>query len=96
MRIFGRTAVIEKDGIEIVITERTGPTNFPQIFLRNGINPSDKKILVIKTFKMYSAPHFKSVAREMIEVDAPGQASPNLTRFTWKHIPRPMYPIDDI
>lgn len=93
---FGRTAVIEKDGIEIIITERTGPTNFPQIFLRNGINPSDKKILVIKTFKMYSAPHFKSVAREMIEVDAPGQASPNLTRFTWKHIPRPMYPIDDI
>ncbi len=93
---FGKTAVIENEGIEVIITERTGPSNFPQIFLRNGIDPTKKKILVIKTFKMYSEPHFRSIAREMIEVDAPGQATPNLTRLTWKHIPRPMFPIDDV
>jgi len=91
----GRAAVIEKDGIEIVVTERTHPTNFPEIFHRHGIDPAKKKVLVIKTLQIYSEPYFRSVARQFIDVDAPGQASPNLKHFAWKNIPRPMYPIDD-
>lgn len=92
----GRTAVIENEGVEILITERTSPVNSPEIFRRHGIDPAAKQILVIKTFKMYSEPYFKSLAREMIEVDANGQSSQNLQRYDWKHIPRPIFPVDDI
>jgi microcystin degradation protein MlrC len=29
------------------------------------------------------------------EVDTPGLTSPVLSRFTWKHLPRPVYPLDE-
>jgi hypothetical protein len=31
----------------------------------------------------------------VIEVDAPGLTSPILSRFPWRHMPRPVLPIDD-
>lgn len=92
----GRTVVIDTDGIEIIITEHTYPPNDPEVFRRNGIEPSRKKVLVVKTFKMHMEPNYRPFAKDIIEVDAPGQASPNLKRFKWNHIPRPMFPIDDV
>ena len=32
---------------------------------------------------------------EILEVDAPGLTTPVLTRFDWKALPRPCYPIDE-
>ena len=45
----GRTVVIETDGIEIILTEKSHAPNDPEIFRRNGIEPTDKKILVLKS-----------------------------------------------
>lgn len=92
----GRTVVLERNGVEIIISERTHPPNDPEVFRRHDIEPSRKKILVVKTFKMHMEPNYRSFAKEIIEVDAPGQASPNMKRFKWTRIPRPMFPIDDI
>lgn len=92
----GRTAVVTCEGIDIILCERTGGlgNNFPELFVRNGIDPRQRKILVIKTFQMYSEPHYRQIADRFIEVDAPGQATPHLSRLSWKNIPRPVYPID--
>ncbi len=92
----GRVAVVVTKGIEIIISEQTYPPNDPEVFRRHGIDPSRMKILVVKTFRMHMGLNYRSFAKEIIEVDAPGQASPNLKRFTWTQIPRPMFPIDDI
>lgn len=92
----GRTTVVDADGIEIIITENTYGPNDPEIFRRNGIEPSRKKILVVKTFKMHMEPNYRPFAKQIIEVEAPGQASVNMKSFKWTCIPRPMYPIDDI
>lgn len=92
----GRVAVVETKGIEILISERTYPPNDPEVFRRHGIEPSRMKILVVKTFRMHMEPNYRSFAKEIIEVDAPGQASPDMKRFTWTRIPRPMFPIDDV
>ncbi len=89
----GKTVVLRTDGIDIIISERTHPPTDPEIFRRHGIEPSRKKILVVKTFKMHMEPNYP-FAKEIIEVDAPGQASPNMKRFTWTNIERPMFPID--
>lgn len=91
----GRTVVVETHGIEIIITEETCNPVDPEIFRRNGIRPSRKKILVIKTFKMHSEPNYRSFAKKFIEVDALGQATIDLKRLKWKNIPRPLFPIDD-
>lgn len=92
----GRTVVIDTKGIEIIIAEQTYPPNDPEVFRRHGIEPSRKKILVVKTFKMHMEPNYRPFTEEIIEVDAPGQASPNMKRFNWTRIPRPMFPIDDV
>jgi len=92
----GRTVVIDTKGIEIIIAEHTYPPNDPEVFRRHGIEPSRKKILVVKTFKMHMEPNYRPFTEEIIEVDAPGQASPNMKRFNWTRIPRPMFPIDDV
>ena len=91
----GRSVAIETDGIEIIVTERTYGANDPEVFRLHKIEPSEKKILVVKTFKMHMEPNY-SFAKEIIEVDALGQAVIDLKKFTWKNIPRPMFPIDDI
>lgn len=90
----GRTVVLETGGIEIIITERRNVPMVSELFWRHGIDPSTKKIIVVKTFKMHLEPKYRLFAKEIIEVDAQGQASVDMKSFNWVKIPRPMYPID--
>ena len=39
---------------------------------------------------------FEPLAREIIEVDAPGLSSSNLTRFAFTNVRRPIFPLDDL
>ena len=91
----GRTVAVEINGLEIILTERTYGGNDPEIFRKHKIDPSKKKIIVLKTFKMHMEPNYRPFAKEIIEVDALGQAAIDLKRFAWKNIPRPMFPLDD-
>lgn len=93
-RNIGRTAVLDVDGIEVIVTERTHNPMFSDIFRRHGIDPARKRILVVKTFRMHMESSYRSLAKEIIEVDAPGQASVDMRSFEWTRIPRPMFPID--
>jgi microcystin degradation protein MlrC len=90
----GRTVVLDIDGIDTIISERTYAPSDPEVFRRHGVEPSRKQILVVKTFKMHMEPNY-DFAKKIIEVDAPGQASPNLKRYEWTRIPRPLFPVDD-
>jgi len=89
----GRTAVIDVDGIEIILTERSHAPNDPEIFRRNGIEPTDKKVLVLKSRGHFRAA-YEPFSKEIIEVDAPGLTSPNLSWFKYANIPRPIWPFD--
>ena len=89
----GRTAVIDIDGIEVILTERSHAPNDPEIYRRNGIEPTDKKILLLKSRGHFRAA-YEPFSKEVIEVDGPGLTSPNLKRFTYSNIPRPIWPFD--
>ncbi|OGD45681.1 hypothetical protein A3K69_08705 [Candidatus Bathyarchaeota archaeon RBG_16_57_9] len=89
----GRTAVIDVDGIEIILTERSHAPNDPEIYRRNGVEPTDKKILVLKSRGHFRAA-YEPFSKEIIEVDAPGLTSPNLSWFKYANIPRPIWPFD--
>ena len=58
-----------------------------------GLDPLDHNILVVKSTIHYRAA-FEPIAREIIEVDAPGLSSSNLERFDFKRIRRPIFPLD--
>lgn len=89
----GRTVVIDVDGVEIILTEKSHAPNDPEIYRRNGIEPTDKKILVLKSRGHFRAA-YEPFSTEVIEVDAPGLTTPNLNWFTYHNIPRPIWPFD--
>jgi microcystin degradation protein MlrC len=91
----GRTAVIDIDGIDVILTEKSHAPNDPEIYRRNGIEPTDKKILVLKSRGHFRAA-YEPFSEGIIEIDAPGLTSPNLELFTYKNIPRPIWPFDEI
>jgi microcystin degradation protein MlrC len=91
----GRTAVLDVDGIEVILTEKSHAPNDPEIFRRNGIEPMEKKILLLKSRGHFRAA-YEPFSKEVIEVDAPGLTTPNLKWFTYRNVPRPIFPLDDI
>lgn len=91
----GRTAVVVCGGVEIILNERRFQPVDPEAARSVGIDPAKKKIVVLKSAVHYRA-SYEDIAEEIIEVDGPGLASPNLSRFEFKNIRRPVFPIDRI
>jgi microcystin degradation protein MlrC len=58
-----------------------------------GIDPKAAKMIVVKAAVAYKAA-YAPVAASIIEVDTPGVTAVNPSRFTYKNIPRPMFPLD--
>jgi microcystin degradation protein MlrC len=90
----GRTAVIDVNGVDVILTERSHAPNDPEIYRRNGIEPTDKKILVLKSRGHFRAA-YEPFSKQILEVDTPGLTTPNLEWFTYHNIPRPIWPFDD-
>lgn len=91
----GRTVVISTAGITLVLTEvKMPPWNLEQ--LRSvGIAPENAKIIALKSAVAFRAA-YEPIAGKIIEVNTPGLSSLDLSRFDYKHIRRPIYPIDQI
>ena len=91
----GPTATLQVGGIRVVvITNRTQALDFGY-FESFGVPVDQMRALVVK-----SRGHFRAgfdhlfTPDRVIEVDCPGLVSPILSRYPWKGLPRPVYPID--
>lgn len=91
----GPTAVLEVGGVKIVLITHRRQTIDPEMLRFVGIEPTREHILVVKSTIHYRAA-FEPLAREIIEVDAPGLSSSNLARFAFAHVRRPIFPLDDL
>ena len=80
-------------GVEVILNEYRFQPVDPEAARSVGIDPAKRKIVVVKSSVHYRA-SYEPIAAEIIEVDGPGLASPNLDRFQFRHIRRPMYPLD--
>ncbi len=67
----------------------------PEILQSLGVEPAEQKIVVVKSSIHYRAA-FDPIAGKIIEVDAPGLVSPNLSRFSFQRIRRPLFPLDPL
>jgi microcystin degradation protein MlrC len=78
----------------LINTRRIGPndqTNVRAI----GIEPEKYRMVVCKGGFAFRPQHPPEIY-DYIMSATPGYSSPDLSTFTWKRIPRPMYPLDDI
>jgi microcystin degradation protein MlrC len=93
----GHTVVLECGETHIVLTEHPTSQYEPAYFRSVGIEPREKKIIIVQSAHRFRH-HFQvteQLTERVIEVDTPGITSPNLSRFTFKKIRRPIYPLDD-
>src|SRR5262249_31527209 len=92
----GRTVVLEVNGpggIELQLTDLRGHPSDLNFFRAFGIEPTERRILVLKSAAHFRAA-FEPIATKVIEVDAPGISSPRLESFPYQHLRRPIYPLD--
>ena len=90
------SAALEIGGITVaVISERVQCAD-PAFLECFGLDIGAARVVVVK-----SRGHFRGGFDEffkheqVVEVDCPGLTSPFLSRFNWRHMPRPVLPIDD-
>ncbi|MBI1881902.1 MAG: M81 family metallopeptidase [Chloroflexi bacterium] len=89
----GRTAWLRVAGVNIILIERKTPP-FDLAQLRGvGVIPERQKLIVVKSAVAYRAAYLP-IAAGVIELDTPGLCSANLARFPYRHLPRPIFPLD--
>jgi RimJ/RimL family protein N-acetyltransferase len=79
--------------VRVILISLRWQTLDPEMLRFVGIEPTSEKIVVVKSTIHYRAA-FEPIAREIVEVDAPGLSSSNLARFTFTRIRRPIFPLD--
>ena len=91
----GLSVALDLDGITVVVLSNRYQCADPIFFEAFGLDIAAARVVVVK-----SRGHFRGGFDEffrhqdIVEVDAPGLTSPILSRFAWRHMPRPVLPID--
>ena len=89
----GRTVVLYAGGIHLVVMERGVSQWDPQLYRSLGEEPADARMVQVKSPMVFRAA-YDGIYEEVVFVDAPGAASPQLKALTWKNLPRPLFPFD--
>jgi microcystin degradation protein MlrC len=93
----GRTAVVRCGETDLVLTERPTSQTSPQYFRAVGIEPRERRILVVQSAHLFRhAFEAEHIPKLVIEVDTPGITSPNATSFVYHRVRRPIFPLDDM
>lgn len=91
----GRTVVLDTGKIQFVVTERNVEPWDAGVFTSVGIVPESKRYLLLKSRVNYRAA-FQPMAREIIECGGVGVTTSDLSAFEFKHVRRPIYPMDEL
>jgi microcystin degradation protein MlrC len=96
----GKTAVLRCRGrhentVDVIVCERRVQPVDLAIFRSQGIEPTEKRILALKSSVHFRAA-FEPIASRVIEVDTPGLTAVDFTRFPFQRLSRPLWPFDEI
>lgn len=90
----GWTALLDVDGVRLVIRERK-VMPFDQEELRVlGLEPGRCRIIVVKSAVAWRAA-YGTMARAVIEVDTPGVCTADLRTIRYRRVRRPVVPLDE-
>lgn len=90
----GRTAVLVVGGVEIVVSEYRRQTVDAEMLRSVGITPEHRRLIVVK-----SAVHFRAdfgrLATTIFDADTPGIHRPDFSNYDYRHVRRPIFPLDE-
>ena len=89
----GRTVVLRVSGIDIIVTSERHYMTDLEGYRSLGIEPTDKKVIVIKGETHFTASH-GPIAKDVIFLDTPGLNTGRLASMPFKKLRRPIFPLD--
>jgi microcystin degradation protein MlrC len=89
----GPTAVVRVDGINLVLTTKKAMPGDLQQLKSVGIDPARQHIIVVKAAVRWRG-GYQPITRHAIHVDTPGLGSVDLSRFAFRQLRRPIFPLD--
>ncbi len=91
----GLTAVVEVDGVHLVLNSmKIAPGDLQQL-KSVGIDPARQKIIVVKAAVRWRG-GYAPVTKHAIHVNTPGLGSVDLASFGYESVLRPIWPLDEI
>jgi microcystin degradation protein MlrC len=93
----GKVAVVRCGQTDVVLTQYPSSQTHPGYFRSVGIEPRDRRIIVVQSAHLFRAAFEvqEHIPQMIIEVDTPGITSPTASRFTYQHVRRPIFPLDE-
>ena len=91
----GPTAVLDTGQMEIVIISRHTEPWDAGVFTSVGIDPGAKRYLLLKS-RVHWRAGFGPLARQTVPSDGLGATSSDYGLFEFRHLRRPIYPLDDV
>jgi microcystin degradation protein MlrC len=88
----GRSALVEANGIEILLCTLRNQAMGADLFTRAGCDLAAKKIVVVKSSQHFYASYSK-IARHVIYADAPGSVARDLNTLPYRKLRRPLWPL---
>jgi microcystin degradation protein MlrC len=89
----GKTVALRVGGIDIVVNSIRQQVFSPDCFTELGIDPASKALIVVKSTQHFRAA-FDAIAAVTIYCDAPGSLNGNLKALGYRHLRRPIWPLD--
>ncbi|HKY94155.1 MAG TPA: M81 family metallopeptidase [Kiloniellales bacterium] len=83
----GPTAVLDVDGIEVVVTSSTAPVNDPGWFRLHAIEPRALRLFGVKAKNHFRAA-FGRTFLQLIDCDTPGPSGLDLAALPFRHLPK--------
>ena len=91
----GRTVWLDIGSVQIVVTETPHEPWDLGVFSCLGLDPLQARFLLLKS-RMYCRPVFVPLSAGLVECDSPGVTSSDFSLFPFRHVKRPVFPLDAI
>lgn len=89
----GPTAVVQSGGVSVVLTSNKIAPGDQQQLKSVGLWPDRQHIIVVKAAIRWKG-GYEPIARHVFYVDTPGLGATDLSRFAFRNLSRPLYPLD--
>ncbi|XHS78274.1 M81 family metallopeptidase [Burkholderiaceae bacterium UC74_6] len=89
----GASVAVRARGITIVLNSIRQQVFSPDCFTELGVTLEDQRLIVVKSTQHFRA-GFDSLAAATIYADSPGSLQVDLSAMPYKHLPRPVWPLD--
>jgi microcystin degradation protein MlrC len=87
--------MLKADAFTMVVCERRMEPQDLSVFTSVGVDPRLFDYLILKS-RLYCRPSFVPISSGLVECDSRGVTSSDYGLFRFRHLRRPIYPLDDV